>query len=104
MGWNMRMPNKDPIELYQWLILLLLSAWGGIVRYIIDIKTSNARWSWIGAFAQVVVSGFTGLIGGFVSLEAGLSLYLMFVSAGVSGAMGSIALTYFWNRLTGEQR
>ncbi|CDG87310.1 conserved membrane hypothetical protein [Xenorhabdus bovienii str. puntauvense] len=100
----MRMPNKDPIELYQWLILLLLSAWGGIVRYIIDIKTSNARWSWIGAFAQIVVSGFTGLIGGFISLEAGLSLYLMFVSAGVSGAMGSIALTYFWNRLTGEQR
>ncbi|MCC8367988.1 MULTISPECIES: phage holin family protein [Xenorhabdus] len=102
----MRMPNKDPssFELSQWLILLLLSAWGGIVRYIIDIKTSNARWSWLGAFAQVIVSGFTGLIGGFISLEAGLSLYMTFASAGMCGAMGSIALTYFWNRLTGAHR
>ncbi|AOM40189.1 phage holin family protein [Xenorhabdus hominickii] len=102
----MRMPNKDPssFELYQWLLLLLLSAWGGIVRYLIDLKTNNARWSWFGAFAQVAISGFTGLIGGFISLEAGLSLFLTYASAGMSGAMGSIALTYFWNRVTGDQR
>ncbi|GKX58360.1 phage holin family protein [Leminorella grimontii] len=98
----MRMKQEPTsFEIYQWLILLLLSAWGGIVRYLIDIKTNNAHWSWFGAVAQVAVSGFTGLIGGFISLEAGLSLYMTFASAGMAGAMGSIALTYFWNRLTG---
>lgn len=97
----MRMKQPDSFELYQWLILLLLSAWGGIVRYLLDIKTNNARWSWFGALAQVAVSGFTGLIGGFISMESGLSLYMTYVSAGMCGAMGSIALTYFWERFTG---
>ncbi|HGH4633448.1 TPA: phage holin family protein, partial [Enterobacter kobei] len=46
-------------------------------------------------------SGFTGLIGGLISVESGLSLYMILVTSGISGAMGSVALTYFWERLTG---
>jgi uncharacterized protein involved in exopolysaccharide biosynthesis len=41
------------------------------------------------------------VIGGLVSVESGLSLYMILAAAGVSGAMGSVALTYFWERLTG---
>ncbi|MBL9284962.1 holin, partial [Klebsiella pneumoniae] len=50
---------------------------------------------------QMVVSGFTGVIAGLVSIESGLSIYMILATAGISGAMGSVALTYFWERLTG---
>ncbi|HDT4584610.1 TPA: holin, partial [Escherichia coli] len=53
------------------------------------------------ALAQIVVSGFTGVIGGLISIESGFSIYMILATAGISGAMGSVALTYFWERLTG---
>jgi hypothetical protein len=49
----------------------------------------------------MVVSGFTGVIGGLISIESGLSIYMILATAGISGAMGSVALTYFWERFTG---
>ncbi|MDF3696631.1 phage holin family protein, partial [Enterobacter hormaechei] len=84
-----------------WIVVLVLACWGGLVRYLIDVKQNKATWSWINALAQIAVSGFTGVIGGLVSVESGLSLYMILAAAGVSGAMGSAALTYFWERLTG---
>lgn len=69
--------------------------------YLIDVKQSKATWSWINALAQIVVSGFTGVIGGLISIESGFSIYMILATAGISGAMGSVALTYFWERLTG---
>ncbi|ENP6769989.1 phage holin family protein, partial [Escherichia coli] len=72
-----------------------------LVRYLIDVKQSKATWSWINALAQIVVSGFTGVIGGLISIESGFSIYMILATAGISGAMGSVALTYFWERLTG---
>ncbi|EOY4530744.1 phage holin family protein [Escherichia coli] len=84
-----------------WLVLLGIACWGGLVRYLIDVKQNKATWSWVNALAQIAVSGFTGLIGGLISVESGLSLYMILVTSGISGAMGSVALTYFWERLTG---
>ncbi len=37
---------------------------GGLVRYLIDVKQSKATWSLFNALAQMVVSGFTGVIAG----------------------------------------
>ncbi len=50
---------------------------------------------------QIVVSGFTGVIGGLIGIESGFSIYMILATARISGAMGSVALTYFWERLTG---
>ena len=36
-----------------------------------------------------------------VSIESGLSIYMILATSGISGAMGSVALTYFWERITG---
>lgn len=44
---------------------------GSLVRYLIDVKQRPATWSWINALAQIAVSGFTGLIGGLISVESG---------------------------------
>ncbi len=96
-----RMQDKESIAGVSWLIVLALSCWGGLVRYLIDVKQNKATWSWISALAQIVVSGFTGVIGGLVSIEGGLSIYMILATAGISGAMGSVALTYFWERITG---
>ena len=56
-----RMHDKESIAGVSWLIVLALSCWGGLVRYLIDVKQNKATWSWINAFAQIAVSGFTGL-------------------------------------------
>ncbi|HCR2217064.1 TPA: phage holin family protein [Enterobacter ludwigii] len=95
------MPDKESMAGLSWLVLLGLACWGGLVRYLIDVKNNKATWSWVNALAQIAVSGFTGVIGGLISLEGGLSFYLILAASGVSGAMGSVALTYFWERLTG---
>lgn len=96
-----RMQDKESIAGLSWIVVLVLACWGGLVRYLVDVKQNKATWSWISALAQIAVSGFTGVIGGLVSVESGLSLYMILAAAGVSGAMGSVALTYFWERLTG---
>jgi hypothetical protein len=102
MGVEMkRMQDKESITGITWLIVLVIACWGGLVRYLIDIKQSKATWSFFNALAQVVVSGFTGLIGGLIGANSGSGLYMMLVIAGVSGTMGSVALTYFWERITG---
>lgn len=98
-----RMPDKESMAGLSWLVLLGLACWGGLVRYLIDVKNNKATWSWVNALAQIAVSGFTGVIGGLISLEGGLSFYLILAASGVSGAMGSVALTYFWERLTGNK-
>ncbi|HEE9994228.1 phage holin family protein [Escherichia coli] len=95
------MHDKESIAGLSWIVVLVLACWGGLVRYLIDVKQNKATWSWVNALAQIAVSGFTGVIGGLVSVESGLSLYMILAAAGISGAMGSVALTYFWERLTG---
>ncbi len=86
----------------RWVRLRLYRFPGSVLTdYLIDVKQSKATWSWINALAQIVVSGFTGVIGGLISIESGFSIYMILATAGISGAMGSVALTYFWERLTG---
>ncbi|WP_276158428.1 phage holin family protein [Klebsiella pneumoniae] len=84
------MQDKESIAGMSWLVLLIIACWGGLVRYLIDVKQSKATWSLINALAQMVVSGFTGVIAGLVSIESGLSIYMILATAGISGAMGSV--------------
>ncbi|MDA5545061.1 MULTISPECIES: phage holin family protein [Yersinia] len=86
-----------------WLIIGALSAWGGLVRYILDKNNEEDEWSWAAVISQVIVSGFTGLIGGLISFEGGISRYMTFAIAGLFGAMGSSALQYLWHRFFGQE-
>lgn len=96
-----RMQDKESMTWLSWAIVAGIACWGGLVRYLIDIRQSKAVWSWANAIAQVAVSVFTGVIGGLVSVESSLSLHMVFAVAGISGSMGSVALTFFWERITG---
>ncbi len=95
------MQDKEGVTGIAWIVILAIACWGGIVRYIIDTKKRDSIWRWTELLAQMVVSGFTGVIGGLLAHESGMSQYMMYAISGVFGSMGSIALSYFWERLTG---
>ena len=77
-----RMQDKERIAGMCWLVLVIIGGWGGLVRFLMDVKQGKAKWSWINAFAQIVVSAFTGVIGGLISIEGGLSIYMILATAG----------------------
>nr|WP_193395159.1 phage holin family protein [Serratia inhibens] len=89
----------EDTQLITWSIIGLVSAWGGLVRYIMDVKNDKAEWRWVGVFFQIVVSGFTGVLGGLLSFEAGSSIYMTCAVAGSFGAMGSGAIDLVVNRI-----
>lgn len=95
------MSLREPCEgnIITWLIIGAFSTWGGLVRYIMDTQNKQVKWSWMGVICQLVVSGFTGLTGGMLSVESGVSSYTTFIVAGLFGTMGSTALSYLWQRI-----
>ena len=95
------MQDKESMAGITWLALLIIAGWGGLVRFLMDVKQGKAKWIWINALAQIVVSAFAGVIAGLISIESGASIYMILATSGISGAMGSVALSYFWERITG---
>lgn len=84
-----------------WMIIGGFSAWGGIVRYLMEIRQKQIKWSWFGIGSQIVISVFTGLLGGLLSFESGASRYMSYMIAGLFGSMGSSTLIWLWNRIFG---
>lgn len=102
MGVEMkRMQDKETMTWVSWCIVGAIACWGGLVKYLVDIKRNKMAWSFGAAISQMVVSAFTGVIGGMVMHEAGSSIIMICATAGVSGTMGYVALVYFWERITG---
>lgn len=89
----------EDTQLLTWMFIGLVSAWGGLVRYIIDVKNDKAEWRWIGFVFQVIISGFTGMLGGLLSFEIGSSIYITCVIAGLFGAIGSGSIELIANRV-----
>ncbi|WP_434462184.1 phage holin family protein [Serratia plymuthica] len=81
-----------------WIVIGVFSTWGGLVRYLIDMHHSTHKWSWMGVISQIVISSFTGLLGGLLSFENGASHYTTYAASGLFGTMGSTALSYIWQR------
>lgn len=89
---------QEDVKDITWIIIGGLAILGGLVRYIIDSQQRGNQWCWIGASSQIVVSGFTGLLGGLLSIEINSEPYFTYAIAGLSGTLGSTALSYFWQR------
>ncbi|WP_429617080.1 phage holin family protein [Serratia sp. 2723] len=81
------------------MLIGLVSTWGGVVRYIMDVKNDKAEWRWVGVVFQIIVSGFTGILGGLLSFEIGSSIYMTCAIAGLFGAMGSGAIDVIASRI-----
>ncbi|MEL5415033.1 phage holin family protein [Serratia nevei] len=74
------------------------SAWGGIVRYLMENKASGKKFSWHEVFSQVVISGFTGFLAGVYGYEQGYSEFMTMVFSGLGGAFGGHLLDVLWKR------
>lgn len=85
-------------EMFFWVFALLFSLWGGFVRYLMDRKTVNSRFSKAAVIKQVIISVFTGYLGGLYSFEYKQSIYLALITVGLSSTLGSTLLRLFWAR------
>jgi hypothetical protein len=48
------------------------------------------------------VSGFTGVLSGLMSQSLGSVFHTSLAVSGISGAMGVVALNYYWKKISGE--
>lgn len=97
---NLPKPLPDSDKAFSWLIIGIFSAWGGIVRYLMDHKVSGRKFSWYEIITQVVVSGFTGFLGGVYGYETGYSELMTLVFSGLGGVLGGHLLDLLWARFS----
>lgn len=96
-----RMQDKESMTWLSWAIVAGIACWGGLVKYLVDIKQSKVAWSVGGAISQMTISAFAGVIGGMIAYENGFSIIMICATSGMSGSMGYVTLAYFWERITG---
>ena len=60
---NKKMNQFDLEKLLPFLYYLILAMWGGVVRYVVDLqKDSTMEFSFYKLTANLVISGFAGII------------------------------------------
>lgn len=79
--------------------LLLMAMWSGVVAYILRLQQEHIKPSCLRMLAQVVLSCFTGFIGGLIALDEKLSVPLIFCVAGLAGASGTALLHILQQKL-----
>ncbi|MFB9156275.1 phage holin family protein [Chromobacterium violaceum] len=94
-GEMMGFIKPSDAQIFTWALIGGFSAWGGVVRYIIDVQGRQKKWNIFGVFSQVIVSGFTGLLGGLLGFESERSYYITLAIAGLFGAMGNTAFKLY---------
>lgn len=91
-------PLPDAEQAFSWLIVGIFAAWSGIVRYLIDQKTSGHPLSLTDVLAQIVISAFTGFIGGLYGYEQGYSDFMTMIFSALGGFFGGQLLEWLWSR------
>ena len=68
-----RMQDKESIAGVSWLIVLALSCWGGLVRYLIDVKQNKATGAGLTLSLKLRYPGLQGLSAGWLAWKADLA-------------------------------
>ncbi|ALL40409.2 TPA: phage holin family protein [Serratia marcescens] len=97
MSVTSQTPNET--QWITWVIIGLLSSWGGVVKYITDIKKKRGRYRKRDILFQVITSAFTGVMGALLLFESDCSIYITYVVAGISGVIGLRAVNMIINKL-----
>jgi hypothetical protein len=88
--------NKENIVIF----LIAVSFIGGAVNYCIEKKSKRkGKFGFGFIFSQVLVSGFTGFLGGLLCIEYHESPVMTLFISGVSGTIGSSLLLEFQHRV-----
>ena len=98
MIFTLPKPMPDDDRIFSWLIVGGFSAWGGIVRYLMEKRDSGKKLSWQEVLSQVVISGFTGFLAGMYGHERGYSEFMVMVFSGLGGTLGGHLLDLLWKR------
>ena len=99
------MPLKDPdtgYTLFQNLGFVLMSLWGGLTTYIVDIRKQGRKFRFVEVLLQLSVSGFAGALSGFLAWYYELPFPLAGFVCGVAGFMGSRAIDIFTSKFRQE--
>ncbi|EWG65841.1 hypothetical protein P349_04893 [Enterobacter sp. DC4] len=76
-----------------------MAIWSGVVAYILRLQQGHIKPSCLRMLGQVVVSCFTGVIGGLIALDEKFSVPIIFCVAGLAGASGTALLHLLQQKL-----
>lgn len=71
---------------FLWLIILAI--WGGTVNYLSRIKKDGIKFSVVELIGEWTISGFAGLITGFICIHYEIPIYLTFALVAIAGHAG----------------
>lgn len=80
---------------HNWLTYVLfigIAAWGGLVNYVSQLRTSGGSFSWADFFTELLVCMFAGFIVGLSAISMGVDPLLSLALAGLGGHAGSRTL------------
>lgn len=94
------MPEKDPngYSLLAYTVFVVLALWGGVVTYVLNLRKSSGAFIIRDACIQAFISGFVGVLTSLLCWHLQAPIPMAGFLAGMSGYMGSKALTLFENR------
>jgi uncharacterized membrane protein HdeD (DUF308 family) len=92
-----------PSESVSWVMVGIFSAWGGVVRYLMDSRGRKRKHRYMEAISQIIISGFTGFLGGLYSFEQGNSPLMTLIMAGICSTLGSTLLIWLWRQILPEE-
>lgn|SRR5690606_7350508 len=85
-----------------WVWMLAFAAWGGTASYLARIRKGNLPFRVAELLGEWAISGFAGVLAGYLCLSAGLDQYLTLAIAGVSGHMGGRFISMIEDAVAGE--
>lgn len=95
------MIDKDPTS-YEWITylwVLALSAWGGVANYLRKVRDGRSeKFSFVEVIGEICISGFVGVITFWLCELSTLPQLLTAAFVGISGHMGSRAITLMEER------
>lgn len=94
------MPEKDPsgYSLLAYALFIVVALWGGVVTYVINLRRSSSAFVFRDACIQAFISGFVGVLTSLLCWYIQAPIPLAGFLAGMSGYMGTKALTLFETR------
>lgn len=94
------MPEKDPngYSLLAYALFILVALWGGVVTYVMNLRKSDSAFVIRDCLIQAFISGFVGVLTSLLCWHLQAPIPLAGFLAGMSGYMGSRALSVFESR------
>lgn len=89
-------------ESLSWIMDGFFSAWGGLVRFLMVSRGHKRKHLWVEAISQIIISSFTGFLGGLYSFESGNSPMMTLIMAGICSTLGSSLLHWLWRQIIPE--